>query len=374
MSAAQLLPEAQVLPFVWALADGRAMAPPRPVHYRKAPRPQVAFYRKYTEAMLRRYVRMSMEAGKVPSLLGKEMFRAKVTSYRVESFEDVVIVLREVRHHAAHTAARETRVRFTRDWSRVRCLDADADVGLLEALESEIEARLQLGEKDSKPVLAQIEDSFSNSIQMTEARACLAESLPAELDLLMEMYVAPRREKRVLTRTGRAAIAGQMRTQFERAGVWGLMRKRIAASIYTQPGDPLRIDCGYRAGGVPDELVRRDGNGIVKMFHAVSLDGDVEAAKVLAFSAARLRAGVQRVEKAKLELTAVVEPLRSIATVSGDEEDGAGAIRPIANRDSSEASDRYRFGVDIMEDQQIRVITVNDLARAAATARADLRL
>lgn len=42
---------ALVLPFVWALADGRATAPPRPVHYRKAPRPQVAFYRKYTEAM-----------------------------------------------------------------------------------------------------------------------------------------------------------------------------------------------------------------------------------------------------------------------------------------------------------------------------------
>ena len=278
-------------------------------------------------------------------------------------FVNIGVILREVLREAASTrAAAETRVRFTRDWARVRCLDAEADLGLLEALESEIEARLQLGEKDPKPVLAQIEDSFSNSIQMTEPRACLAESLPAELDLLMEMYVAPRREKRVRTRTGRAAIAGQMRTQFERAGVWGLMRKRIAASIYTQPGDPLRIDCGYRP------------NGVVKMFHAVSLDGDVEAAKVLAFSAARLRAGVQRVEKAKLELTAVVEPLRSIAAVSGDEEDDAGTIGPGSNRDSSEASDRYRFGVDIMEDQQIRVITVNDLARAAATARADLRL
>jgi len=50
----------------------------------------MAFYRKYTEAMLRRYVRMSMEAGKVPSLLGQEMFRGRVISYRVESFEDVV--------------------------------------------------------------------------------------------------------------------------------------------------------------------------------------------------------------------------------------------------------------------------------------------
>jgi RNA polymerase sigma factor (sigma-70 family) len=56
----------------------------------------MAFYRKYTEGILRRYVRMSMEAGKVPSLLGKEMFRANVTNYRVESFEDVVIFVHDV--------------------------------------------------------------------------------------------------------------------------------------------------------------------------------------------------------------------------------------------------------------------------------------
>ncbi len=36
-------------------------------------------------------------------------------------------------------------VRFTRDWSRVRCMDADADIGLLEALEGEIAERLRLG-------------------------------------------------------------------------------------------------------------------------------------------------------------------------------------------------------------------------------------
>ncbi|HXE07750.1 MAG TPA: DUF3037 domain-containing protein [Acidobacteriaceae bacterium] len=279
-------------------------------------------------------------------------------------FVNIGVVLREVPGEAAtYAAPAETRVRFTRDWARVRCLDADADVELLEALEGEIAARLKLGTADPKPVLAQIEDSFSNSIQMTEARACLAESMSAELDLLMEMYVAPRREKRARIRTGRAAIAGQMRTQFERAGVWALMRKRIAAATYTQPGDPLRIDCGYRP------------NGVIKMFHAVSLEGDVEAAKVLAFSAARLREGVTRVEKARLELSAVVEVLRTIAKPGNDEDDAnAGALEIAGSAGSSEAADRYRFGVDIMEEQQIRVITVNDLARAAATARADLRL
>lgn len=58
--------------------------------------PAVAFYRKYTEALLRRYVRLSMSAGRAPSLLGREMFRGKVTNYRVEGFDDMVIFVHDV--------------------------------------------------------------------------------------------------------------------------------------------------------------------------------------------------------------------------------------------------------------------------------------
>ena len=234
-------------------------------------------------------------------------------------------------------------VRFTRDWSRVKCIDANADLELLEALEGEMDARLRLSSGDSKPLVSIIEETFSNSIQMTEARACLAENMVTELELLMRMYVEPLKMKRDSRRKGRAAIAAAMRTQFERSGVWGLMRKAIAASMYTLPGDPMKIDCGYRP------------NGVVKMFHAVSLDGDVEAAKVLAYTAPRLRDGVLRVEGARLELTAVIEPLRAVS-------------------DEDESVERYRFGVEAMESQQIRVLTISDLARAAQTARMDLRL
>jgi hypothetical protein len=238
-------------------------------------------------------------------------------------------------------------VRFTRDWSRVRCMDADADLGLLEALEGEIGARLQMRAQDApgiKPVMEILEDTLSNSVQVTEVRACLAESLPAELEQLMRMYVEPLKVKVDRKRTGRAAIAGAMRTEFERAGVWGLMRKRIAASLYTRAGDPMKIDCGYRP------------NGVIRMFQAVSLEGDVEAAKGLAYSAPQLIEGVQRVEAARLELTAIVEPLRAVS----DTED--------------EAMERYRFGVEAMERQEIRVVTLNDLARVAETARVELRV
>jgi len=260
-------------------------------------------------------------------------------------YTNIGVLLRE--------AGREesARVRFTRDWSRVRCMDADADIGLLEALEGEIDTRLRLGLADHKPVVAVIEDTFSNSIQMTEARACLAENMVTELELLMRLHVEPLRVKQDRQRTGRAVIASAMRRQFERAGVWALMRKRIAASMYTLPGDPMKIDCGYRP------------NGVIKMFHAVSLDGDVEAAKVLAYTAPQLRDGVVRVEGARLELTAVVEPLRAVSDEDQEKHEF-----------DDESVERYRFGVETMESQQIRVVTMNDLARAAQTARIDLRL
>ncbi|MGA7294464.1 MAG: hypothetical protein WBW53_12850 [Terriglobales bacterium] len=48
-------------------------------------------YRERTVALLRRYARASVEVGKLPSLLGREFFRSRVTSYTLRSFEDIVI-------------------------------------------------------------------------------------------------------------------------------------------------------------------------------------------------------------------------------------------------------------------------------------------
>jgi hypothetical protein len=41
-------------------------------------------------------MKLSMEAGRAPSLLGREMFRGKVTHYRVQGFDDVVIFVHDV--------------------------------------------------------------------------------------------------------------------------------------------------------------------------------------------------------------------------------------------------------------------------------------
>jgi hypothetical protein len=267
-------------------------------------------------------------------------------------FVNIGVLLREAADPPGGNAP--VRIRFTRDWSRVRCMDASADVSLLEDLEQELTRRLTTGPTEREPasVLAVLEGSLSNSIQMTEPRAALAENLTTELEQLMRLYVEPMAQavplKPSRKSTGRPAILHAMRTNFERAGAWQLMNKRIPAERYTRKGDPLRLDCGYRTDASAGNALR--------IFQAVSLEGDVESAKVLAFMAPQLEAGVRRIEDAALEVTAVIEPVNAIAPEEG------------------ELQERYRFGVETMEQQGIRVLPMGRLAEAAATARLELGL
>jgi hypothetical protein len=58
--------------------------------------PDLGRYRRVTVILLRRYLRYSLEAGRLPSILGSEFFRTQVTSYGVTSFEDRVIFVQDV--------------------------------------------------------------------------------------------------------------------------------------------------------------------------------------------------------------------------------------------------------------------------------------
>lgn len=234
------------------------------------------------------------------------------------------------------------RVQFTRDWRRVKCLDPDVDVGLLEGIEEDLRKRLR---QDADGRLMKIlDEALSLNIQISESKAYLAESLPTGLEELMRIYVDPPARIHLPKAAGRTAIQTRMRREFEAAGVWDLMRKRIAASQYTRAGDPLRIDVGYRP------------NGVIRMFHGVSLEPGADTAKVLAFSQAKLREGVLKVEKAELELTAIVEP----------------AVRVGATEEDPERLEMYRFGVETMEEHGIRVLTTEALGRIAEKAKWEL--
>ena len=227
-------------------------------------------------------------------------------------------------------------VRFTRDWRRVRCLDPAADVETLEALESDLREQLTRGVADRETLLEKLQDYCSSGVQFSAAKACLAADPAREMETLARMYLE-RRGAGKREASARQAIAGRMREAFEQAGVWQLMRKKIAAAQYTYKGDPLKIDCGYRP------------NGVIKMFHAVALGSDVDAAKVLAFSYPDLRAGIARVEKAKAELTAVVE-------------DGL-----------DRADEAILFALATLQRNDIAVAAAGELPQIAERARVELR-
>jgi len=56
----------------------------------------LAFYRKHTERMLRRYLYASMQVGRSPSILGDPVARGWVSSRPVKTFEDAVIFVLDI--------------------------------------------------------------------------------------------------------------------------------------------------------------------------------------------------------------------------------------------------------------------------------------
>ncbi len=255
-----------------------------------------------------------------------------------DEFVNIGVVLVQRQDDGALPGGRPfAEVKFTRDWQRLKCLDPLADLEMLESLEEDLRAQLKQGGRAD--FLRRINDSFSNVLQLSPAKACLAESPAEELGRLAEMYLErARRAGGKAVATGRQLIVQRMRESFEQAGVWKLMRKRIAVAQYTQPGDPLKIDCGYRP------------NGEVKLFQAVSLATDVDAAKVLAFTYPQVREGIARVEQAETSLTAIVE----------DELDRTD--EPIA------------FALATLARSQITVAAQAEMPRLAETVRRELRI
>lgn len=80
----------------------RATALDRPVAPQPAkaaadqPLVSLAFYRRHTESILRRYLYASMQVGRAPSILGDPVGRGWVSSRPVRTFEDAVIFVLDV--------------------------------------------------------------------------------------------------------------------------------------------------------------------------------------------------------------------------------------------------------------------------------------
>jgi hypothetical protein len=131
-------------------------------------------------------------------------------------------------------------VRFTQDWRRVRCLDPQADVEMLQALETDV--RRQLTNAQGRTAIMQrLEDSFSNLIQLSLAKAVLAEDPVKELGTLASLYLETSLPAAKRAVSGRQAILGRMTEAFETAGILKLMLHNIAIAPYTRPGEPVQV-------------------------------------------------------------------------------------------------------------------------------------
>ena len=227
-------------------------------------------------------------------------------------------------------------VKFTRDWRRLQGLAPDADQEIIEALEIELRLILQTP-VDRDATLKRIHDSFSGTVQVSPVQGCLTDSPQEEMNRLAELYLESRRPRQETTARGRQQIFMRMRDAFETAGVWDQMLHPIAVSPYTQAGDPLRIDCGYKF------------NGTTKLFQAMSVETDPDSAKILAFSYPKLVAGIARMERGRTELRAIL---------SDDDATSASAA----------------FAVGTLEQSGIVVSRLSDLGGIAQGVRNELSI
>src|SRR5512133_560544 len=105
------------------------------------------------------------------------------------------------------------RLRFTKDWRRVRALDPAADIETLQALEEDLNAQLTRGALDRPTLLKKLQDYLSNGIEFTPTQGVLAEDAASELETLARIYLG-RRPAGVRESSGRAAILAQMKDAF----------------------------------------------------------------------------------------------------------------------------------------------------------------
>lgn len=226
-------------------------------------------------------------------------------------------------------------VRFTRDLRLLQCVAPDVEPEWFQMVEREIGG--WLGTLWRREGLVQlIGERFGTSIDVAPPKALLTEDPAKEMEILTSMYLLPReRGERAQLRTGRLGIVSAMRDAFADAGVLELMQRDLDVVQYTGPGDPFRIDFGYRVGSG------------VKMFHAVSVAVNVDQALALAYRYSRVEAGMRR-EELQPSLTAVVD---------------AGLVE-----------ERAQFAIAMLEHNSIRVRGVAEVGEIASEVRREMRV
>lgn len=213
--------------------------------------------------------------------------------------------------------------------ARVRRLHPSADENLLRQLAGDFDGILR-----SADVVKRIEElnrTSSTTLQFSPLKGVFAADLEAELERVYREQVAPPSRTRVgIVESARGWIKARLDDVLRRHRVPGLER-RIRVEEFTEPGDSFKLDYAYR-------------NGVRGFLHAVAIGRDPVQAKVLAYTAGRVRARINH-----CEFTAITE---------AEPEPG--------NR-------RHAFISRLFEDNRISVVPLNRVEKFAEELRQRLQ-
>jgi hypothetical protein len=234
------------------------------------------------------------------------------------------------------TARRRALVRLLdapEEYARVRRLHPNVDEAVLRALQGDFERQLSSNGADPQAMLTKLDETLSNLLQFSPQRAVLAEDPEGELDRLYREHVEPPRLRAAAVDAGsRTGIRLRMRATFRSAGLLPKLAAGVRVEEFTHPGDPFHLDFGYWK------------NGTRGFLHALPLGRDPGHAKVLAFTAERIRARLTAAE-----FTAVTEA----APQPGDE--------------------RHQFVAGLLAEQNVALVPLARLEELASRLRATLQ-
>jgi hypothetical protein len=214
-------------------------------------------------------------------------------------------------------------------------LDPQADVEMLQAVERDIRRQI-VDTHDREVLIRKLQDSFSNTIQLTAMKACETEEPQAEMETLAKLYFEGPRPARPGKLSARAHIVKTMKEEFIRAGVWTQLMHAIPASKYTRPDDGFKFDCGYRLGNT------------IKIFHAASLKRSADTAVALASRYPKVASALLKKDKLQSLLTAVID------------------------EDLDRKNEEIYLALEMLEHAKIKIAPVSDMAKIAEVARQEL--
>ena len=227
---------------------------------------------------------------------------------------------------------------FSDDFRRITRFHAQADTQFLKELQPHFEQQIAQHEEDLEGYIREMQQSYSNLIQLSPARSCLTADLSAQLQDLFERHVGAPLTGPTKQDT-RMRIKQRMTEALRRCDVFehNLFRKRIPASPWTGAGDPFVFDFGYK----PLEQAGKP-NGRLKLIHTLSLQRDDELAKALMWTFDRV------LEKEPSDLTV-------------GHEDNPDPSNPVV-----------RFSQGILQHERVRLVPVSGFDGYAQSIRAEL--